>query len=182
MSSNSKTIIGGLKKYPVLVVSGMISVVLLTTLYFRSDLLAAQQIELDKNTVESNRHRANIVYASQLQEQLNFLMDANKAVKDRALLVGGLGQNLQYFYRLESEVGIKYIDLRPNARTPVVAQSAVYVPLNYTVNVQGDFLQIITFLKRLEQGAYFCRINSAVAASSGSSVTLNLNLDLLGVP
>jgi len=54
--------------------------------------------------------------------------------------------------------------------------------LNYLVIVQGDFTQIITFLKRLEQGAYFCRINTAVASASGSNVTLNLNLDLLGIP
>ena len=180
MSINTQTIANGVKKYPLLVISGVITVVLVVALYFRSDLIAAQQGELDKYTIESNRHRANIANAAQLQDQLNFLVQANKAVTDRALTVEGLAQNLQYFYRLEAEVGIKYLDLRPGARSSVGGKT--YVPLNYTVNVQGNFAQIITFLHHLEQGAYFCRINSAVAAGSGSSVILNLNLDLLGVP
>jgi hypothetical protein len=179
MSINAQTLVGGLKKYPILVVSALITLVLLGVLYSRSGLIDAQQEELDKYLAEGSRHRANISNAVQLQDQLNFLIQANKAVKDRALTAEGLAQNLQYFYRLEADVGIKYLDLRPGSRYS--GKSATYIPLNHIVNVQGSFTQIITFLRRLEQGVYFCRINSASASSNGDVVTLNLNLDLLGV-
>jgi len=180
MSINTQALIGGFKKYPLLVISVLMTLVLLGILYARSGLIEAQQAELNKYLAEDSRHRANISNTAQLQEQLDFLIQANKAVKDRALIAGGLAQNLQYFYRLEAEVGIKYLDLRPGARFS--GKSSTYVPLNHIVNVQGSFTQIITFLRKLEQGVYFCRINSALASSDGDVVTLNLNLDLLGVP
>jgi hypothetical protein len=181
MSINAQVITGGLKKYPVLAISGLIVLMLLAVLYFRSDLIEAQQIEFDKYSLESARYRANIANYVQLQEQLNFLTQANKIIRDRALTVDGLAQNLQYFYRLEAEIGIKYLDLRPGTRAPGGRKAVPYVPLNYIVNVQGDFAQVMTFLRRLEQGAYFCRVNSAVASGRDSSVTLNLNIDFLGV-
>jgi len=180
MSINTQALLGGFKKYPLLVISVLMILVLLGILYARSGLIEAQQAELDKYLAEDSRHRANISNTGQLQEQLDFLIQANKAVKDRALPAGGVAQNLQYFYRLEAEVGIKYLDLRPGSRFS--GKPSTYVPLNHIVNVQGSFTQIITFLRKLEQGVYFCRINSALVSSDGDVVTLNLNLDLLGVP
>jgi len=181
MSITGQSIGNAFKKRPLLVVAGAISLVLAITIYLRSGLLSVQQLELDKYSAESSRQRANVSNAAQLQEQLQFLIKANEAVRTRALTVGGLAQNIQYFYRLESEVGIKYLDLRASGMAPAV-KDPIYVPINYIVNVQGSFAQIITFLRRLEQGAYFCRINSAVASSSDAGVILNLNIDLLGVP
>jgi len=184
MSINTQSIVAGVRKYPIVVVSSVLSIVLLATLYFRSDLLSEQRADLEKYTEENDRYRSNISNSAQLQEQLSFLIQANKAVANRALSAEGLAQNLQYFYRLESEVGVKYLDLRPIGRAapkPAKGAAAVaYVPLGYVVNVQGDFTKIITYLRRLEQGVYFCRINSASISGGGSTVTLNLNLDLLG--
>lgn len=180
MSINAQKIKSWLKKYPVIAVCGMVSLVLLITSYLRSGLLAEQLAELEKYSNESSKHQANISNAAQLQDQFSFLVQANKAVRDRALTIDGLAQNLQYFYRLEADVGIKYLDLRPGSR-PAADSKLVYVPLNYIVSVQGNFSQIISFLRRLEQGSYFCRINTVVASGSDSTVTLNLNLDLLGV-
>lgn len=181
MSIDAQTILGACKKYPILIISAVISVGLLATLYFRSDLLDAQQAELDTYLAESSRHRLNILSAAGLQDQFNFLVEANQAVKSRSLMVEGLAQNLQYFYRLESEVGIKYLELRPGSKPPA-GKSLIYVPLNYIVSVQGDFPQIVSFLRHLEQGSYFCRINSALTTSNGDAITLKLNLDLLAVP
>ncbi len=181
MSLNSQALTAGVKKYPLLVVSIIIVVGLLVVLYLRSGAIESEQAELDKHAAEARRQRANIVNTALLKDQLDFLIQANSAVKDRSLVFGGLAQNLQYFYRLEAEVGIKYLDLRPGARA-AVAKGASYVPLNYIVNVQGDFSQVMMFLRHLERGAYFCRINSAVMSSSGAVVTLNLNIDLLGTP
>jgi len=185
MSIDKRTLVTGVKKYPILVVSGIVSVLLLTILYVRSDLSDIQQAELDRLTAEGNRYRANIANSAQLKEQLDFLVQANNAVKERAFKAESMALNLQYFYRLESETGVKYLDLRPGTRNEpgkAPKSTGTYIPLSYVVNVQGDFAQVITFLKRLDQGVYFCQINSAQATSNGSSVTLNLNLDLLGMP
>lgn len=181
MSIDIKTLAVGVKKYPVLFGCSVVALILLGVLYFRADALDIQRVELEKHSSEGRRYRTNIVNSTQLQEQLDFLTKANQAVRERTLTANSLALNLQYFYRLESEIGVKYIDLRP-AGSPSVVKNATYVPLSYIVNVQGTFSQVITFLRQLEQGAYFCRITSASSSANDTIVTLNLTLDILGVP
>lgn len=186
MSIDSQAIIAGAKKYPIIIGAGVVIIILVSVLYLRSDLLSAGQAELEKYTIENDRYRLNITNSAQMQDQLNFLNQANKAVAERALSSDGLAQNLQYFYRLESEMSVKYTDLRPIGRAaPSRAKGAaapVYVPLGYVVNVQGSYVQVINYLRKLEQSVYFCRINSASISGSGTAATLSLNLDLLGTP
>jgi hypothetical protein len=185
MSIDSQAITVGVKKYPIIVLCGLISVGFAAVLYYRSDLQTEQEVRLATSSAQIARYRANIANAVQLEDQLDFLIQANNAVKARALSVEGIAQNLQFFYRLETECGVKYLDLRPSARavagTKKGPQQAMYVPINYTVGVQGNFNQIIFYLRRLEQGVYFCRINTASISGNESGVTLNLNLDMLGV-
>lgn len=180
MSINAQSIAAGVKKYPVLVVCGIVGIALLVVLYLRSDLLSAQQAELDKYAAEGSRYQANIANATQLQEQLNFLVQANEAVKARTLSAESLAQNLQYFYRLESEVGVK-TEVRSGIRT-ATPKSATYVSLNYIVNLQGDLKQLLTYVRHMERGAYFSRINAASVTKNDSVISLNLNIDLLGAP
>jgi Tfp pilus assembly protein PilO len=180
MSIDTKTLTTGVKKYPILVVCVALSILFAGVLYARSGMGAEQQAELDRLVSEGKVYRTNLSNAAQLQEQLDFLIKANQAVKARALNPDGLAENLQYFYRLESEVGIKYRDLRPGPKV-AAAKDATYVPISYTVNIEGSYAQVITFLKHLEQGAYFCRITSGSASGTGDSASANINLDLLGI-
>lgn len=195
MSIDAKSISTGFKRYPVLFVCGLISFALLVVLYMRSDLISLQEEELSKATQESSRHRSNLSNAAWLPEHVDFLGKANLAIADRALKADGLAQNLQYLYRLESEEGVKYIDLRPTPRAapppppaakagakPATPPPVIFVPLNYTISIEGDFTQIISFLRRLEQGIYFSRINTASISSAAGRMTAHINVDLLGMP
>ncbi len=185
MKIDPRVLLGALRRYPVLCAAVLISILLATICFYRADTLIDQQAELEKLQAESSFFRANIANSSQLQQQVDFLAQAKVAIAKRAFRAESLPLNLQYFYKLETDVGIKYLDLNPTGRTPAAATKqgagVSYIPLNYRVSVQGSFNQIITYLRCLEQGAYFCRINSASVLSSGSSVTLNLDLDLLGI-
>ncbi len=187
MSVDSKSLVEATKKRPLLVLCGLITVVLAAFVYLRSDLLDEQEAVLERYVKEGGRYRANVANSAQLQQQLDFLIQANKAIKDRSFNTDGVALNLQFFYKLESEVGVKYIDLRPGARppAPVAGKPVVktrYVPINYMVTAQGSYPQIISFLRHLERGGYFIRINTASVVSMNSVVTLNLSLDLLGIP
>ena len=186
MKFDTQVVLGALRRYPVLSAAVLICIPLTAICFYRADALIEQQAELEKFQTESSLYRANIANSSQLQQQVDFLAQAKVAITKRAFRAESLPLNLQYFYKLESDVGIKYLNLNPTGR-PAAAAAAKqgagisYVPLNYSVSVQGSFHQIITYLRCLEQGAYFCRINSASVLGSGSSVTLNLDLDLLGI-
>jgi hypothetical protein len=179
MSINKQVLVAWFRKFPVLIACTFISIVLLILLYLRSDLSLNQQNELNQLVTKGERLLVNVTNSSQLQEQLDFLTQANQAVKSRSLNPEGIAENLQYFYRLESEAGIKYRDLRPGARASVNKQSS-YVPINFTVGIDGSFAQIISYLKRLEQGSVICRITSSTVSASNDNVSLTLNLDLLG--
>lgn len=180
---NIQAVGAAIKKYPVLVVCIILSFVFIVTLFLRSGMIEQLQLELDGVNKEVKRYSSNISNSAQLSEQTDFIVKANAAVKDRTLSADSLAINLQYFYRLETEIGVKYLDLRPGVRVagkPGVKQT--YVPLNYIVTIQGTFEQILTYIKHIERGAYFARINTASATGGGSTVTVNLNLDLLGSP
>jgi hypothetical protein len=181
----------GFRKYPVLSIAISIILFLLTWIYFRSSVIDEQQAELDKCIAEGAVFRSNVVNSAQLQQQFEFLIQANSLIAKRAFVAESMALNLQYFYKLESEIGIKYLELRPTGKTPSGKAKAAtlknaaageYTPLNYSVSVQGSFAQAMTFLQHIEQGAYFCRINSASFVGNGSGVTLALDLDLMGIP
>lgn len=178
---NAQSITARLKKYPVLASCGAVFLVLLVVLYFRSDLISEQQEQLETLSKQNAKQLANIAAGARLDEQLAYLIEANKAVRARALPLGGLAQNLQYFYKIESELGIKYSDVRPLSR-PTASKDATYVPLPYTLTLDADFTKVITLLRRLERGEFFCRINTLNINRSANGAILSVNLDLLGNP
>jgi hypothetical protein len=194
MSINAQTLLVSAKKYPVLITCGVFSLGLSVTLFLRPGIVDQLEGELDAVAKEVKRYSTNINYGVQLQEQYDFLIQANTAVKERTLPVDSIAINLQYFYRLESEVGVKYLDLRPIARPTapsaksaskgkaLAGKSTAYVPLDYIVTIQGTYEQVLTYLRHIENGAYFARVNTAAISGSADSVTANLNLSLLGSP
>ncbi len=183
MSINAQTAAASIKKYPVLLVCSILSLAMGSALFFRSGLTAQIQMDLESVSKEVKRYSSNISNAAQLHEQSDFIFKANEAVKARTLSAESLAINLQYFYRLESETGVKYLDLRPGGRSGAKATSKQsYVPLNYIVTIQGSFDQIMTYMRHIERGAYFARVNTASVTGSGVAVTVNLNIDLLGSP
>lgn len=196
MSIDGRTIATGFRKYPVIFICAAITVALLVVHYFRADLLSAQQEELEQASAEASRYRSNLANSAQLEDQLAFLVEANKSVAERAMNPANLAMNLQYFYRLEAEAGVKYLDLRPvgasaarpqpaarGAKAPPPPPPFSYPGVGYNVNVQGSFPAVILYLRRLEQGLHFCRVNNAsVSSAGGDTVTVNLNIDILGTP
>jgi len=181
MSINAQTLKNGFKKFPVLYICGLLGLVLLVCLYLRLEKIGAQESELESKKTEGERYQANVANSAQLKDQLNFLIEANAAVKKRTLRLGELAGNLQYFYRLEAETGVK-LDVKPGSAGKVIKAGTPYIPLGFTVNAQGDFPQLMLLLRRLEQGTYFCRINTAVASAKGPTTSLALSLDLFAMP
>ena len=186
MKLDKQVVLGAFRRYPVLSGAVIICIPLAIIWFYRSDEFVEQQATVEKLQAESSLYRANIANSSQLQQQVDFLVQAKESIAKRSFRAEGLPLNLQYFYKLEADIGVKYLTLNPSGRPAApLAKPAVgvlnYVPLNYSVSVQGSFYQIINYLRCLEQGAYFCRINAASILNSGSTVTLNLDLDLLGI-
>ena len=117
---------------------------------------------------------------------------ATKEVEQRLVRASQLAINLQYFYKMEAESGVKILDVRQNPLPagPRPGPRATYVGVPYSVSVQGTFTQTLSFLKRIENGRHFSRFLSVSytkaggteAALTGELMNLTINLELLGQP
>jgi hypothetical protein len=180
-------LIAFIRKNLIAVICVVVTVAIGFTIYYRSDALPDAEKVLADKTKEGELLAANIEDSNQLKEQHAAMVDANQVISDRMIQVGQLADNLQYFYRLESETGIKILDLRQNAWNPPPkgAPKTFFTPVGFQVNVQGDYPKLLDLLRRLETGEHYCRIISSDfkpvnTDTRGGPLTLTLSLELLG--
>ena len=174
-------LVAWIKKNPISVGCGVLSLALAVALYFRSDAIAEANQTLDEKTAEAQRYALNLANSAQLKEQLDALTTADKVIESRLIHASDLGINQQFFFKLESESGVKLLDLRQAPRPG--SGGKAYVPIGFNVSLQGDFGQVMKFLRLLEDGAHYCRTLTATCSGNRTGgLTLTLNLELLGTP
>ncbi len=192
---NKEQVLNFLRKHPVSIGCGVLCLFLGAFQFFRSDALPGAEADLAAKTAEADRLSMNIKYAAQLRDHHDFMAASIKQLDTRLIRVSALATNLQYFYKIEAETSSKLIDLRQNV-VPQGKEKKVgsFLAVPYTVTIQGDYAKLISFLRHLENGNYFCRVNSAVLSSSKGApsdkgeesseglLALTLNLELVGVP
>lgn len=186
MSLTGADIAAGFKKKPLLFICGALCVVMLALTYFRMGAVDDLQGILDQNTREAGVLKINITNSTLLDEQIAALKGFDEKVDSKLINPANLALNLQYFYRIENETSTKLLELRQN-RPDGTGKSKAYVSVPYVVSVQGNFSQLIDFMRHLESAPFFCRMNSAsmnVRAADGRAdlLSLSLTLQLLGKP
>jgi hypothetical protein len=184
----NEELIALIKKNPVSVGCGFLSLLLAGALYFRSEEIPAAEDELTQKTALAERYALNLKNAVQLKEQFDAIAAANKIIDGRIIRISQLGNNTQFFYKLQSDTGVKLVDFRQNttAATPPKGPKTTFVPVAFVVSVQGTLPQILDFLRQLESGPHYSRILAATCAGNPISrsglLTLSLSLELLGLP
>lgn len=189
MSIQNEDVVRFVKKYPVSVSCGLVAVVFGAATYLRGDGLTALQKQLAQSTADGERQQANIQNASMLPNHLTNITAANAAIAERAIDPRALANNLQFFYRLEADLGVKLLDLRQGTVVPT-RKDGSYQAVGYTVALEGRYAQVLEFLRRLEGGDRYCRLltvniiprraESGTSAVSDPVLTLSLTLELLG--
>jgi hypothetical protein len=177
------------RKNPVVVAGVVLALAFGMASYFRSDGIPTAEADRDAKNAEADRLALNIKHAAQLNEQLAALAAARDAIEPRLIHPGELATNLQYFYKLEAETGTKLVELHQNAPPPTRAPlKTLFNPVSFSLTVEGDYASVLTFLRRVEGGAHYCRVLSAVMRSTAptadrnDAVRLALGLELLGTP
>jgi hypothetical protein len=175
-----------LRKNAISVSCAVVSLLIGVTLYYRSDALPDAEKVLATKAEAGELLAANIEDSAQLREQHATLVASNNAIADRMIRVGQLAENLQYFYRLESETGTKLTDPRQNPwNPPKNAAKLNYTVVNFQLTAQGDYPQVIDLLRKLEDGEHFCRVNTCLlrptATSRGGPISMVLSLDLMAI-
>jgi len=180
------------KKRPLVIGCGALSLALLAGSYLRSDRMSDLAGQLKTNEEEGNKILDNIRNGAGLAEQYEALTATTKDLESRLVRSSERARNQQYFYRIESDTGVKEINLQPAqaGQVPQKGPKTLYTGVGYTISVKGTFRQILDFLDHLETGQHFCRLVSATVAREGqrgaaeatNAITLTLNLELMGLP
>ncbi|WP_221030633.1 hypothetical protein [Actomonas aquatica] len=187
---NGSAIITFIKKHPVGVGCMLLAIVLFIGRSVRAGSMDNLDAELHEKTRQGERFKNNLRYASKLDEHLATVNRAVGIIDERAINPASLATNLQFFYRLESELGLTLIDLRQGSPERG-KQNGSYIGVPYTVAVEGTYRQLMQLLQRLENGSHYVRFLSSNLAPSRSQaeqgsdptdpvLVLSLNLELLG--
>jgi len=178
-----------LKKQPVGVACGVISVLCGVTLYLGSDSIEVAKAKAEEVQKQNQVMLTNVRNSAglSLAQQTAAMQQAAKQLESRLVKANQLATNLQYFYRLESDTGVKLTDVRQN-QVGRAAGAGLYIGIPYSVTFQGSFKQVMEFLQRLEGGKHFSKYSTvsfnkaAGAETSAGLLSVSLNIELLGTP
>ena len=182
-----------IKKQPVAVVCAVLCLGLAAAVYFQKGAMAKANDILAQKKSEGEHLRDNVMNASKLDEQFEAMTQAIQAIEARLVHSDQLAINKQYFYKIESETQTKLTGLNQSGVATPGKNSGKnsYVAVVYGINVKGTYPQLLDFVRRVENGEHFSRVEGLVLAHvsggenspvSASSITLSLNLELLGLP
>lgn len=180
-----------IKKQPIAFSCGIVCLLCAVAFYFRMDAIDQARAAFEAKDKESKAVSQNARHTTGLAEQVAEMQAAGKQVESRLVHASELANNLQLFYRLENETGVKLVDARQNplAALKPGAPKTLYVPVSFSLTLQGTYAQVWSFLRRLETGPHFARfdrlsLNKVGGSKEAPSDQMNVvfTVELLGTP
>lgn len=163
------------------------------------------EARLQQRTVEGEEMFSLLAAGPRLREQLAVVQEAVSRIEANLVVEANLAENLGDFYRLEQSTGARLSELRQlNAAPP--EEDAAYKAVPYSLQLEGSFAEVATYLFRLETGPRLSRLQTftlqrrqgsegegggppppglsgpGAFAAVPDNVSLSLNLVLLGRP
>jgi hypothetical protein len=184
---SNEELVAFLRKNVISVACVIVSIGIGFVLYYRNDDLPDAEKVLGERALQGELLAANIEDSAQLKEQHAALVAANDAISDRMIHTGALADNLQYFYRLESDTGTKLSDPHqmPWNPPPKNAPKTNFTAIGFSLAAQGDYGQLMDLLRKLENGEHYCRIITCSLRpvgtdARGGPLLMSLSLELMG--
>lgn len=159
-------IIGFPKRYPRACICVVLSVVFAVMIYLR-----LQELPVLREQEESDNRKLDVMLRNQSQgaelgEQLTELKRMTAGLANRQMVADDKASNLQFFYNIESKSRASITELRQMAQDAgdgsLRPKLTEFTGLGFNVSVSGRVAYVMSFLKRMENGKYFVRCNSAV--------------------
>lgn len=160
------------------------------------------EARLQQRTVEGEEMFNLLAAGPRLREQFTIAQEAVARIESNLVVEANLAENLGDFYRLEQATGARLSELR-QLNAALREEDAAYKAVPYSLQLEGTFAQVATYLFRLETGPRLSRLQTLTldrreseagsapppapgtggsAASAPDNVALSLNLVLLGRP
>lgn len=180
-----------IRKNPIAAGSLVAAVLFGVGIYFRGGQIPETQELLDQRAIEGRRIGMNVRFAAHLTDQLQTVNDAIAQIQPRLVRADELANNLQYFYKLEADTGVKLTELRQlggstAAGSAAKAPKTAFGTVSFAVSVQGEYLALLDFLRKLENGTHYSRVTlasaSVISPDRTGPLSLQLTVELLGQP
>ncbi|MBA3849182.1 MAG: hypothetical protein C0502_04200 [Opitutus sp.] len=188
------TLLAMIRKQPLAFGCGLIVLACGLALFFRNEAVdEAQELFRNKDD-EAVKTEANARNAAGLAEATAEMQEAAKQFESRLVRAPQLANNLQFFYRIEADTGVKLVDVRQMPLQPPRqgAPRGAYVSVPFTANIQGSYAQVHDFLRRLQAGPHFLRVTQLTltkltsggegVAAGPDAMSAIVQLEILGTP
>ncbi len=177
-----------LQRYRFASAAAGLAVIFAGAYFFRGGALTSAQAECDTLEAEGKKTERNVRNAKDLEKHIAAMQRGVTQLESKLARVDDVSGSQEYFYGLEGASGVRVTVLRPLG-LPKGNAAATYQPVGFNVVVEGEYGQLIAFLRSLENGARLFRLQdfSVQRAAGGSSTdpaakprdVLTINLQLL---
>jgi len=159
------TISKKLQAHPIPVVATAVSLLCVGVLYWRSPVIAQLETQVSERQAEWDRMEKNRLRANNLGHQLERARGMEQAIERRLMQASEIAINYDYFFRFEEQAGVKILNIAQGGeltKSPGVhlGDFKEFVVIPFNLSIQGDFAQTLRFLRAIEDGDHFARIDS----------------------
>lgn len=161
---NTEKLITIAKQYPVAVLCGILSVIMLVLLYLRGSVLDDTDRAYQEALTKVERIDTNEKNAIGLEEDVEGMTALVESINARLLKEEGKADHFRYFLALAEASDVDLSDpvfrgmyVAGEKNTPILTKELSQV--EYDLRVQGEYSKVLDFIYRLRTGRKFMRID-----------------------
>ncbi|MBM3851566.1 MAG: hypothetical protein FJ399_00260 [Verrucomicrobia bacterium] len=182
MSGTLGTLVDFVRRWPYCVACAVLAVVLIGGgVYLHLEVRNLEGI-LKGRSEEGEAMLTKLIGGSSLRQELTEVRSVTRRIEENLVVETNLAENLWYFYKLEEQTKAQLPELH-QVSSPAVDKSPTFRRVPYGLRVVGSYEQVAAFVQALETGPRLAKITTFAcsrADASGASVSLDLNVELLG--
>lgn len=170
------------RRWPYSVTCGVLTVLLAGGAAYLHVEINRLESTLKSKSEEGETMLDKLVGSSTLRQELTEIRQVTRRIEENLVIETNLAVNLWYFYKLEEQTKAQLPELH-QVSSPASDKSPHFRRVPYGLRVIGTYEHVAAFLLALETGPRLVKITTFSLSRtdpSGASVSLDLNVELLG--
>lgn len=182
MSGMLAKLLDFVRRWPYSVACGLLTVIFAAGAIYLHLEVNTLEASLRSKTEEGESMLAKLVGSSTLRQELTDIRLVTRRIEENLVVETNLAENLWYFYKLEDQTKAQLPELH-QVSSPAADKSPHFRRVPYGLRVIGTYEHVLAFLLALETGPRLAKVTTFSISRtdpSGASVSLDLNVELLG--
>lgn len=170
------------RRYPLVVGSGVLVLLLGIASYFQWQHQAGQRAELEDIRNKGEAMLMSVTNHPRITAELATVQEALDFIDKNLIAEGDLAENLGYFYQIENRSRIRLSQLNQLSSQPQ-PEGSPFISVPFSLRVSGTYRQLMNFIHELETGPRQLKIGRyGFSRSTDDKLTLDLTCELLARP